>query len=72
MLSVREALSLVVAEAKPKPPTRVALGESLGLVLAEEVASDVDSPPHDKSIVDGYAIRTCDLEAGICELAVIQ
>ena len=34
----------------------VAGDRSLGLVLAEEIASDVDSPPHDKSLVDGYAV----------------
>ena len=28
--------------------------------LAEEVASDIDSPPHDKALVDGYAVRAAD------------
>jgi molybdopterin molybdotransferase len=72
MLSVAEAQSLVVAEARAKPAVRLTLGESLGLVLAEPVASDVDSPPHDKSTVDGYALRSSDLAAGIGELTVIE
>jgi molybdopterin molybdotransferase len=56
MLRVDEALELVMAEARPLPARRVALAEAWGRVLAEEITSDVDSPPHDKAVVDGYAV----------------
>jgi molybdopterin molybdotransferase len=72
MLSVEQALDLVLAEARPRPAERIAMADSLGLVLAEDVASDVDSPPYDKSAVDGYAIRSEDLAGGLFELAVIE
>jgi molybdopterin molybdotransferase len=72
MLSVDEALKLVLAEAQPRPGCECPLREALGLVLAEDVASDVDSPPHDKSIVDGYAVVAADLAGGSAELEVLE
>ena len=72
MLSVSEALAKVLAYAGRKPPTRVPLAESLDLVLAEDVASDVDSPPHDKAMVDGYALVSGDLAAGSAELSILE
>jgi molybdopterin molybdotransferase len=56
VLSVEQARDLILAEARPLPAERVPLLEALGHVLAEEVISDVDSPPHDKTTVDGYAV----------------
>jgi len=50
----------------------VSFPEALGRVLAETIASDVDSPPHDKSVVDGYAIRFDDLVDGCADLRVVE
>lgn len=72
MLNVAEAQQLVLANVAALPPRRVPLAEALGLVLAETIASDVDSPPHDKSVVDGYAIRFADLVDGAAELRVVE
>ena len=36
------------------------LSDALGLLLAEEIISDVDSPPFDKSLMDGYRVRLAD------------
>lgn len=60
MLSVEEALQHVLTVAQPGAAERVALRDSLGRTLAEDVASDVDSPPHDKALVDGYAVQSAD------------
>jgi molybdopterin molybdotransferase len=38
--------------------------EALGLVLAEDIASDIDLPPHDKSVVDGYALQAAGAAPG--------
>ena len=46
----------------PLAPRRVPLGEAAGLVLAEDIASDVNSPPYDKALMDGYAVRSGDRE----------
>jgi molybdopterin molybdotransferase len=72
MLTVGEALSLVLAASDPRPAVEFGLDDTLDLVLAEDIASDVDSPPHDKSIVDGYAVRSEDLARGPVQLAVVE
>jgi len=60
MISVEEALAYIGGCAHRLPARRVALGEALGLHLAEPIISAVDSPPFDKSMVDGYAISVHD------------
>jgi molybdopterin molybdotransferase len=60
MLAVEDALKLVEQHALPLAPRRVALEEAAGLVLTEEVVSAVDSPPYDKSLMDGYAVVSSD------------
>jgi molybdopterin molybdotransferase len=60
MITVEEALLLVCEHARPLAPRRVALSDAVGLVLAEDVASDINSPPYDKSLMDGYAIVASD------------
>ena len=72
MLTIDEALARVLSHARQLAPERVRLGSALGHVLAEDVTSDVDSPPHDKSTVDGYAILAADLVAGRGEFSVIE
>ena len=72
MLELPEALRLVLDQDFPLPARRVPLREALGLTLAEDVASDIDSPPHDKSMVDGFAVFSLDLAAGPAELAIAE
>jgi molybdopterin molybdotransferase len=60
MISVEEALELVARNIEPLSPRRVPLGEAAGLVLAEDVVSEVNSPPYDKAMMDGYAVRSVD------------
>lgn len=61
MLSIPEALARVLDATVPLAPVRVPLADALGLCLAESVAADRDSPPFDKSLMDGYAVRAADL-----------
>ncbi len=72
MLSVAEALSQILEQAQAKASTEVGAGRSLGLVLAEDAASDIDSPPHDKSMVDGYAVLAADFTNGRAKLGVLE
>ncbi|MCC7084934.1 MAG: molybdopterin molybdotransferase MoeA [Pirellulales bacterium] len=72
MLSVAEALHQVLECTCANRTEQVQLADAVGSVLAEDIASDVDSPPHDKSIVDGYAVRGEDLVHGRAELAVLE
>ncbi len=72
MLSVEEALDHVLGRARARRPAARPLSDVLGLVLAEDVTSDVDSPPHDKSLVDGYAVVAADLAGGSAELDFLE
>lgn len=60
MITVDEALSLVAEHSRPLAPRDVALPDALGQKLTEPVVSDVDSPPFDKSLFDGYAVDADD------------
>lgn len=73
MLSVAEAQAIVLEHAAPPPPAVVPLAETaLGLVLAEDVASDMDMPPYDKALMDGYAVRSADLSQGHGVLTITE
>lgn len=73
MLTVADALSLVLQHARPLPAVEQPLSaSSLGLVLAQDVASDLDMPPYTKSLMDGYAVRTADLAHGCGDLHVVE
>jgi molybdopterin molybdotransferase len=61
MLTVAEALAAVRSHARPLPPRRTGLNEALGLRLAQDVTADLDLPPFDKALVDGFAVRSADL-----------
>ena len=58
MLTIDEALERILQEVTPSPRVDVPLRDALGHVLAADVISDTDSPPFDKSMMDGYAVRT--------------
>lgn len=60
MISVEEALQLVRENVQPLPAASVACSEALGLKLVEPIVSSSDSPPFDKSMLDGYAVVASD------------
>src|SRR5205085_2995293 len=63
----------VLRHSRPLPPETVPLtSTALGLVLAEDVFSDLDMPPHDKSLMDGYAVRAADLADGQAVLTILE
>ncbi len=72
MLSVDEALSIVLDAAPVLPFERVPPDEALGRYLQEEIRADRDYPDFDKSLMDGYAVVAADLERGLRPLDVIQ
>jgi molybdopterin molybdotransferase len=60
LLSVDDARARMLAEVAPLAVERVALGESLGRVLAEAVRAERDQPPFPASAMDGWAVRAAD------------
>ena len=71
MIPFEQALKIVSDSAISPPAERTGLADCLGRVLAEDVYSDMDMPPFDKSAVDGYACRFADLSLDLKLLEVI-
>jgi molybdopterin molybdotransferase len=73
MLSVSEAQALVLQHARPLPPETAPLTPAaLGLVLVEDIASDLDMPPYDKAMMDGFAVRAVDLPEGKGTFPIVE
>ena len=71
MLSVDEALSIVLENVKPLPSEEVDFGDASGRLLREDVASDIDMPPFPRSAVDGFAVRADDLAYVPARFAIV-
>jgi len=56
MISPSEAHRIILHNAKPFPIETVPLGKAVGRVLREDIISDRDQPPFNKSLMDGIAI----------------
>lgn len=73
MLTVSAAQSLILQHAQPLPAAQLPLTPGvLGAVLAEDVVSDLDMPPYDKAMMDGFAVRCADLAEGKGTLSIIE
>ena len=62
MLRVEEALDKILARIEPLGFEKVSLLESLGRVVGEDIDARRNIPPLDNSGMDGYAVRTADIE----------
>lgn len=71
MLSIREAVNLIDTNTGRLPPMTVSLATACGHLLASPVVSDTDSPPFDKSMMDGIAIRFSDVERGMSSFRLV-
>jgi molybdopterin molybdotransferase len=60
-ISLDDARAAVLAAAAPLPAVDMAVGEALGLHLAEDVVAEAPLQRFDNSAMDGYAVRAGDL-----------
>jgi molybdopterin molybdotransferase len=60
LLSIDEALALVLEHVRPLPDEQVGVGDASGRVLAADAVARVDLPPFRSSAMDGYAVRAAD------------
>ena len=72
MIEVSEAVAAVLQEASPFEPQAILLTDAMGLVLAEDIHADSDSPPFDKSLVDGFAIRLADSAVSLPVIEIVS
>ncbi len=64
MLSYREALDLLLSSLPLLPTEYCRLDEAAGRVLREKIVADRDFPPFDRVMMDGFALRYADWQAG--------
>jgi len=63
MKTFEEALYYLLSHVEPTDKTEnIAIHSALGRVLAEPIYADVNVPPHNNSMMDGYALHSFDLE----------
>lgn len=60
MISVAEAVQIVLQQTRTLETEKVDLPNALGRVLAQDVIADSDLPPFDRAQMDGYAVRASD------------
>ena len=71
MLEFDKALETVLNSASRLGAERVDFRGALSRVLAEDVVSDMDIPPFNKSAMDGFACRRADLGSELTVLEII-
>ena len=72
MISVDTAVKIVTDVIEPLPAKTVPFESALGLCLAQDVRSDIDMPPFDRSAMDGYAVIAEDTVRAPIELTIIE
>src|SRR6267143_6768463 len=70
MISINDAISLVLQHTPPLEVDSVGLSGALDLVLAEDIIADCDLPPFDRSQMDGYAVRAEDFSTTPARLRI--
>lgn len=71
LLSVLQAIRIIDAVEVTPRRIRATLADAGGLRLAQDVTSDRDYPPFDKSQMDGFAVRSADVARTPAELKVV-
>ena len=72
MLSLDDAVTQLLVDVTPLATSEcIRTFDADGRVLAQDVVSALQVPPHDNSAMDGYAVRCADLTAGV-QLPVTQ
>jgi len=69
VLNFDDAFEIVMSSARRLGTERVGIDRALNRILAEDVISDIDMPPFNKSAMDGFACRRADLAN---ELSIIE
>lgn len=62
MITVEQAVRLILDQIRPLPAEEVSVSKALGRVLCENVRATRNVPPFDNSAMDGFAVRWRDVE----------
>jgi len=72
MLSVTEALAEVSRHAFRLPTQQCSAIDAMGMALAEDLISPVESPAFDKAMMDGFALIAADTASGNVNLEIME
>jgi len=72
MINFEDAYKIVKNSVKTIGTERIPFMNSVNRILAEDVKSDIEMPPFDKSAVDGFACRAEDLDMPLEIIEVVQ
>ena len=72
MISYEKAFEIIMNSAFTLEKESVGLAQCLNRILAEDIKSDMDMPPFDKSAMDGYACRREDLRETLNVIETIR
>ncbi len=70
MISVEEALAIVLSNLPRRRIETVAFQSAMGRVLAEDLVATMDVPPFCRAAVDGYAVLSSDVRNAPVELEI--
>src|SRR5688500_12026905 len=71
MISIIEAVQLILSEAEALRSETIQLPEATGRILAEDIIADTDLPPFDRAQMDGYAVRAADVVRTPARLRIV-
>jgi molybdopterin molybdotransferase len=71
LMTVQQAMAIIDSVPVHPRTARDEPEKCWGCYLAEDVLADRDSPPFDKSLMDGFAVRSADVQTIPCELEVM-
>jgi len=71
LITVEKALKVILAQVCPCGETTLPLYTATGYCLAEDIFADRDQPPSDRSAMDGYAVRSADVQRVPVQLTLV-
>ncbi len=71
MITFKEAFGIVTRSVFETETETIPFPDSCGRILDEDIVSDIDMPPFNRSAVDGYACHTTDLKADLEVMEII-
>jgi len=71
MISISDAIQIVLGQTRTLPPEDADLESASGRILAEDIVADTDLPPFDRAQMDGYAVRADDVASVPARLHIV-
>ena len=71
MIDISKAIQIIARETGSLGPKKVAVSQSVGRVLGEDIIADSDLPPFDRSQMDGFAVIAADTKNAPVTLKIV-